>query len=210
MRTLGLACLAASACAPPSPPRAVITVHGSASGGYTSVVAMPTKCVPAADAPSDLPESIDPILRLKLELAGYMITDARELRLTTVDRTERTTTFDSDGRARSTASSARIGDGLTVASLSPASRAVVSQSLGLTGGMTSTLRITRDGTGAGAPIRYTLVVKLVALPERTPLWTVRCSERLETPVLTAQLLANCAGDGVLAWRAPDAIIGRSP
>lgn len=210
VRWLGLVCLAAGACAPLPPPQAVVTVYGSSSGGHTSVLAMPTTCVPAEAKPGDLQQLIDPILRLKLELSGYMITDARELRLKSVDRTDRTTTLDTGGGASPTVSSTRIGTGPTLASLSPARRAALSQSLGLTASMTSTLRVTRDGTGLNAPLRYTLVVKLVALPEQTPLWTVRCSEQLDTPVVTAELLANCAGDGVLAWRAPDAVIGRSP
>ena len=142
---------------------------------------------------------IDPIVRLKLELAGYTLSDASTLRLVTVDRTD-TTEDDWHGT--------KVEQGPTVAGLSPADQGAAAASLGLTGVIRSTLIITK--TSNFDPVKFELVVEMFSLPEGAPLWTVRCSEPFEDFEGTSRLLASCAGDGVLAWRAPDAVIGRQP
>ena len=218
----------ATACAPLSPPRAIITVGAAGGPPRNAVLALPTTCETtesilcepatyyqgtggAAHRPvNDFAAQIEPIVRLKLELAGYTLVDARTLRLSTIERTETTIASQRRGGAVSDAATTRLGDAPSVAGLAPADRAAAAQSLGLAGELSSTLRISRDGAGLGARIRFALVLELRALPGGTVLWTARCSDLEEDPEGTARLVANCAGDGVLAWRAPDAVIGGVP
>jgi hypothetical protein len=122
--------------------------------------------------------------------------DARTLRLATVDRTDTA----ADGEVATV-----VGDGLTVASLSAADRMVAAKSLGLTGELSSRARIFRDDTR----FRIELVLELRAIPDGTLSWTARCSEPMEGLLDAAPFVASCAGNGVLAWRAPDAVIGRT-
>jgi len=151
-------------------------------------------------------ELVDPILRLKLELAGYTLSDARTLRLTTVDRTDITENSDARGATTPTGQVAKVGEGPTVATLSPPDQASAARSLGLTGIMRSTVTILHP-SNLEQP-RFELLLEMFALPDGRPLWTVKCSELMEDWSGTARLLANCVGDGVLAWRAPDAVIAR--
>jgi hypothetical protein len=225
MRWALLTWLGVSACAPLSAPRATVVIHTMGGPPRNAVLAMPTECVsaepslctpatyfqgsmPVTSMPFD--EVIDPIVRLKLELAGYTLADARTLRLETVERTDVTNESEFASHPAPTIATTRVDDGPTVASLSPADRSVAATSLGLTGALSSTLRITRDGRGLGARIRFELVLELHTIPEGDPLWTAHCSELEEDPEGTARLVANCTGDGVLAWRAPAAVIGRAP
>ena len=211
-----------AACAPLPPPRAVVRVFAPADDTHHAVLVTPTTCEsseanlcspqtwqhdgPSTVDPKPFDELVDPILRLKLELAGYTLSDARTLRLTTVDRTDVTENSDARGQTTPTSHSTQVDEGPTVATLSPADQAAAARSLGLTGVIRSTLVFTH--TSNFAPVKLELVIEMTALPEGTPLWQVRCSEELDNVGPTARVLANCAGDGVLAWRAPDAVIGR--
>jgi hypothetical protein len=218
----------ATACAPLPPPRAIVTLGVAGGPPRNAVLAMPTTCEAtesilcdpatydqgtdgAVHRPvNDFGAQIEPIVRLKLELAGYTLVDARTLRLSTVERTETTTASEHHGSPSPEATTTRLGDAPSVASLAPADRTAAAQSLGLAGELSSTLRISRDGPGFGARIRFELALELRALPEGTVLWTARCGDLEEDPEGTARLVASCAGDGVLAWRAPDAVIGGVP
>ncbi len=216
-------------CAPLPPPRAIITVTQNDGPPRHAVLAMPTVCTspearlcnpstyytnPGDTRPrqfaNDLPSVIEPIVRLKLELAGYTLADARQLQLSTVSRTETTAEAEYDNHPGPGGTSVEVGESYSVADLPEPNRIPVAHSLGFTGELDSTLRVFRDGSGLGAPIRFELVLQLRAVPENTVVWTVRCSDVEETPFGTAELVASCAGDGVLAWRAPDAIIGGAP
>jgi hypothetical protein len=213
-----------SACASLQPPRAVVSVHTPGAAQPNVVLATPTECASSEPAlcepatyykssPSNVPqdlksfaEAIDPVMRLKLELAGYTLADARTLRLTTVERTERTNESSIPGRPQPDSTSTTLEAGLTVASLSPADRDAAARALGLGGVLGSTLTITRVSAGE---IRFDLAVELRALSDGRPQWTVRCGQAAENPYVIAELMATCIGDGVLAWRAPDAVIGRA-
>jgi hypothetical protein len=215
-----------SACAPLPPPRAIVAVHAPDDAARAAILVTPTTCVAtdplwcqpvmylrehAAHGPDPgLDEIVDPLVRLKLELAGYTLADARSLRLTTVDRVDTSVQNDARGQTSAVATTTKVEDGATVASLSSSDQAAAARSLGLTGALVSTLHITRERPSMAAQIRVELVVELYAIPEGTPLWTVRCSEPIDDLASTARLLASCVGDGVLAWRAPDAVIARQP
>jgi hypothetical protein len=217
----GVAVVLLAACAPLPPPRAVVTVHGGADPGRTTVLAMPTTCVaadpalctmapyatPGSSRPPDtgplrVADLVDPIVHLELELAGYTIADARTLRLVGADRTD--TIEDS-------AASSHVEDVPTVAQLSAPDRLAAARSLGLTAVLQSTVTAVPDTHfHIGAPVRFELVIALVGVPDGAPIWTVRCSDENEGPDTTLRTLGKCVGDGVLAWRAPDAVLGRQP
>jgi hypothetical protein len=219
VRLAGLIVIAA--CAPLPPPRAVVSVHANEAMHY-AVLVTPTRCTASepelcsaatyrtssqtALAILQVEELVDPIVRLKLELAGYTLSDARTLRLETVGRTDVTVQGDASGQTTPTSSDSHVEQGPTVADLSPADQAAAASSLGLTGVLRSTLNITHES--AFATPNFELVLELFALPDGRPLWTVRCREPFENFEDTSRLLASCVGDGVLAWRAPDAVIGR--
>lgn len=208
-------------CAALAPPRAVVAVHVPAGPSHDTLLAMPTTCITVGPTHTDLGEDglcgyatsqregqparhtidelVDPTVRLKLELAGYMLADARTLRLETAERIDEGT----DGET-----STRVDETETVASLSPADRIAAAASIGLSGILDSTLQASYDGDGLGAPLRFTLVLALRSVPAGTPLWTTTCSEIVDDPDATLRLLASCVGDGVLAWRAPGAVIGQ--
>lgn len=210
MRFAGLAVI--SACAPLPPPRAVVAVHAPDEPVH-AVLVTPTACVASEEllcspeayqteanrgAPvQKVDELVDPIVRLKLELAGYTLSDARTLRLATVDRTD--VSLDES-------KATHVDQGPTVADLSPADQAAAAGSLGLAGVLRSTLRVSHPSNFA--PPTFELVLEMFAIPQGTLLWTVHCSELFENFTETSRLLASCVGDGVLAWRAPDAVIGR--
>lgn len=213
----------ATACAPLPPPRAVVTVGPGATSPRNAVLALPLVCESVDESlcspagyytegtgfrlpANGFPEAIDPIVRFKLELAGYTIADARTLRLETADRTETTTSNEQRGIPSEEVTSADVSDSPTVANLEPADRAAAAQSLGLSGELSTTLKISR----AEHRIKFEIVVELRALPEGTVLWTARCSDLEEDPLASARLVASCAGDAVLAWRAPHAVIGGVP
>jgi hypothetical protein len=226
VRIVGIAVVAAAACAPLPPPRAIVAVQ-SATGDASrhAVLVTPTTCESSEELlcsfdsysanaqrrplPS-VDQLVDPIVRLKLELAGYSLTDASTLRLTSVDRKDVTVQGDARGQTSPVAQATHVEEGPTVASLTPPDQGAAASSLGLTAALRSTLHAIREGKSYGSPIRFELVLEMFALPDGAPLWTVRCSERLEDAETTARLVANCAGDGVLAWRAPDAVIGQRP
>jgi hypothetical protein len=194
----------------------------AADDAHHAVLVTPTTCVSTDSALCDpqiyranqpalgplpaIDEVVDPILRLKLELAGYTLSDARTLRLTTVDRTDISENSDARGQTTPTWQGAKVGEGPTVATLSPRDQASAARSLGLTGIMRSTLTIIHPSNFENP--HFELVLEMFALPDGTPLWTVKCNEPFETWSDTSRLLANCVGDGVLAWRAPDAVIAR--
>ncbi len=155
---------------------------------------------------ASFPEMIEPIVRLKLELAGYTLVDARTLRLEGVERTETRTSAERSGSVIPEVTTTEVGEAPTVASLPPADRAAAALSIGLTGELSTMLRPRRDHHR----VRFDLEIAMRALPGGEVLWTASCSELEEEPRATAELLAGCAADGVLAWRAPDAVIGGVP
>lgn len=215
-----------AACAPLPPPRAVMRVFAQGDQGRDAVLVTPTRSCTAPQAELCSPETyrtgttqntgpmptladlIDPIVRLKLELAGYTLTDANTLRLTTVDRTDVTVQDDARGATMPSGQTTHVDDAPTVATLSADDQLTAARSLGLTGVLRSSVQVYHESQFA--PVRLELTLEMMAIPERVVLWKVRCSEEVETFESTARLLANCVGDGVLAWRAPDAVIGRQP
>ena len=211
-----------------APSTAVVRLFPEASGNAVNVLlALPTACVTeAADAwrcapaayvrnrdgsagrpmPRTFAALIDPLLRTKLELAGFTLADAETLRLETAERTERTTR-DDRGRASEARASIQLSEVPNVAALPPEGQRAAARSLGLQGIVTTTLRVE---PGRAGRTRFTLALELQALPGNLPVLTVNCSEFFEFPDETATVLANCVGNGVLAARAPDALIGKLP
>lgn len=224
VRVLSLV-LFAGACGKLAPPRATVTVGADVGRLHDAVLALPTTCESTVDAALCSPRAfysedaqkfapknsfgdmIEPIVRLKLELAGYMLVDARTLTLDEVGRVDTTTQTERDGVADPEIVESRVGVTRTVAELLPADQDAAAVSLGLAGVLTTALRMTR---GPHFQARAELVLSLRALPGGEVLFTARCAELVENPQPTAELIATCAGDGVLAWRAPDAVIGGVP
>lgn len=204
------------------PPRATVAISPGATGGArNAVLVLPTTCVadewlcnPAtyvknldgyqqSGAAASFPAVIDPLVRLKLELAGFTLADAATLRLETAERVDRSTTAGSYEGMPTTTTSTTVGDVPTLLSLAPDELRAAASSIGLQAILSSTLRIHTLSYGRK---QFEVTLELRALPEDTVLWTVRCAEMLEQAEGTAQLLANCVGDGVLAAHAPDALI----
>lgn len=207
------------------PPRATVSIaHGATGPARNAVLVLPTTCIasewlcaPASyvvdaegrqrfAAAASFPAVIDPLVRLKLELAGFSLADAATLRLETAEREDRTTTAGSYEGEPSTSTSTTIGEAPTILSLPPDELRAAASSIGLQAILSSTLRIHSAEHGRK---RFEVTLELRALPEDTLLWTVRCAELVEQPEGTAQLLANCVGDGVLAAHAPDALIRKA-
>jgi len=218
---IAIGCLALAACSL-SPPRAVVSVSSLGAKGpvRNAVLVLPTGCVadgsylcePASyvseadqakfPVAATFAQVIDPLVRLKLELAGLTLADASTLRLQTAERVDRSDSRASDGHA-SASSSTSIGDAPTVLSLPPDELVAAAHSIGLQAILSSTLRVLPAKHGRKV---FEVTLELHAIPENALLWTVRCAEPLEQVESTAQLLANCVGDGVLASLAPDALI----
>lgn len=174
--------------------------------GARAVLVMPTACVaeglpPRVCSPRELlPKQaqtaepvadsfapyLDPLVRLKLEFAGFMLAEAAALRLTTAGST-------TDAGPE------------TVAELDNADARAVARALGLRGVVTSTLVL----RSAGADwMRGELAVVLFDAETNEPRWTVRCDEGIDDVVVTAGRLANCVGNGILATFAPSSVVGK--
>lgn len=207
------------------PPRATVAISRDDTGrARNAVLVLPTTCVaderlctPASyvrDADghqrmasaASFPAVIDPLVRLKLELAGFSLADAATLRLETAEREDRSTTAGSYEGVPTTSTSTAIGDAPTILSLPPGELRAAASSIGLHAILSSTLRIHPAEYGHK---RFEVTLELRAIPEDTVLWTVTCAELVEQAEGTAQLLANCVGDGVLAAHAPDALIRKA-
>jgi hypothetical protein len=210
VRAVAVAGLCASACAPKPPLRAIVEV-GAPDGSHVNptVLAMPTQC--ASDdarlcelsylysdksmAPRlSFDEIIAPLVRVKLELAGYTLVDPRTLRLETAERTDVT----HDGETQ-----IQIDETPTVAMLSLPETVAAANSIHLGNILLPTVRASRENYR----VVYELILELRGLPDGVLRWTARCREIVDQPAEAANLLANCVGDAVLAWRAPDAAIG---
>ena len=221
---LGLVGLAG--CAAPTS-RAFVNVSRAAeTSPLNAVLALPTVCAaqdvdasrcspasyvknrdgsPGRPMPATFAAFIDPLLRMKLELAGLTLADAETLRLETAERREETTTNER-GRAVTTKETVQLSEAPTLLDLSPQQQRAAAGSLGLQGIASTTLRI---APGSSGRLSFQLTLELRALDDRS-LLRARCAEAYESPDATATILANCVGDGVLAARAPDALIGRQP
>src|SRR5258706_13773348 len=191
VRIAGIALVAAAACAPLAPPRATVAIHSGGDAMRHAVLVTPTTCVSSEellcsfDAFSSnsarqtpippVDQLVDPIVRLKLELAGYSLTDASTLRLTTVDRKDVIEQGDAHGATSPIAQSTHVEEGPTVASLSLPDQGVAARSLGLTAALLSKLNVIREGRSYGSPIRHELVLEMYGLPHRGLLWSTRCS-----------------------------------
>jgi len=140
--------------------------------------------------PKTFAELIDPLLRIKLELAGFTLADAEVMRL------------DSPAAASGPAEAPR-----TLAVLPSDERREVAAALGLEGIVSSELLVRPADAGRMA---LQLAVELRAFAGDWPVMTVRCEEVFESPQETGTVLANCVGNGVLAAVAPDALLGRLP
>lgn len=205
-----LAFVTLAACVHAPPPKAKVVVFETAPTG--GVLVTRTICLAADEqlcqagtyqtsasaAPSlRFDQYIDPMLHLKLQLAGYALADAADLKLTPVDRTD--TTYDGS------ATSSKLTPSLTVAELAPQDRIETARMLGLVGVLSSELHVVRR---PHAPVRMELVVELIGLPDRRSQWRVTCNEPFESWAGTLRTLGDCAGNGIVAWRAPDAVIRR--
>lgn len=200
-----LALVTLAACAHAPPPKANVLVFETAPTG--GVLVTRTICLAADEllcqaatyqqsaAPSlRFDQYIDPMLHLKLQLAGYALADAADLKLLSVDRTD--TTYDDS------ATSSKLTPTTTVAELAPRDRIETARMLGLTGVLSSELHVVRR---PHAPVRMELVVELIGLPDRRSQWRVTCSEPFESWAGTLRTLGDCAGNGIVAWRAPDVL-----
>ncbi len=223
-RAVVVVSIAAMACTV-RPPRATVAISHQATGhARNAVLVLPTTCdadewlcdpasyVKDADGQARIataasfPVVIDPLVRLKLELAGFSLADAAMLRLETAQREDRSVTTGSYEGVPSTSTSTTIADVPTLLSLSPDELRAAASSIGLQAILSSTLSIHPAEYGKK---RFEVTLELRALPEDTLLWTVRCAELVEHAEETAQLLANCVGDGVLAAHAPGALIRKA-
>ena len=154
--------------------------------------------------PATFAAFIDPLLRMKLGLAGLTLADAETMRLETAQRSERTTT--NEGRhLAETNKTVELSEAPTLLALPPQQQRAVASSLGLQGVVATTLLVEAASSGG---LRFELTLELRALANGGQQLRVRCVEAYESPEETATILANCVGDGVLAARAPDALIGR--
>jgi hypothetical protein len=147
---------------------------------------------------------VDPVLRLKLEFAGFTLAEASAMRLVSANRVDTESRLERGGvpeiRGESTISAAK-----TVATLPLAEVRTVAASLGLAGVVTSQFVLDRPGIGQ---LRSELVVSLLDVETNRERWSVRCAESWEDVELTPERLANCAGNGVLAAFAPGNLIGQ--
>jgi hypothetical protein len=213
-----------AACAEPTP-RAMVRIHGPDTGLGHAVLVMPTRCVDSqgdlslcspvtytdpnlplgGPPPATFATLIDPILRLKLEFAGYTLAEAAAMTVTTGDRVDTSDTAAHDGAAPITASTAQVTPGVSLADLEDPAIIEVARSLQLSGVITSTLRV--DPARYGQK-RFTLTVELRELGAAEPSWSVRCAELFLEIRATSALLGNCAGNGVLAVFSPDNLMGR--
>jgi hypothetical protein len=181
--------------------QAVLVLPTMCSSPSYSALCLPLTYATGSRAPSLYPASfatyIDPVLRLKLELAGFTLAEAGALRITTADR------VDVNGHTRQIAT-----DGpQTVADLGIEDVRTVARSLALPSVLMPTLTIRPAAHGMHEGI---LQVVLVEVSTMRPRWTVTCSEILFSPDETMNRLANCAGNGILAVIAPENLIGRAP
>ena len=180
------------ACTVPTP-RATVNIGPAQTTG--AVLALPTSCNFGCDQRTGgelaLGEEVDMLVRLKLELAGYTITEAATMRLVTDER-------EADGpRPRPQ----------TVGELPFDAIVEVARSLEL-GGILATSVTTETRNHKQF---MTITVELRALPDHGAVWRARCGGFVSGGFArehTVQDLANCAGDGVLAVRAPDALFRR--
>lgn len=171
-----------------------------------------SRCTPASyvndqkawPMPATFAAFIDPLLRMKLELAGLTLADAETMRLETAQRSERTTTNDRGPVAERT-KTVELSEVPTLLALPPREQRAVASSLGLQGVVSTALHIKMGSSGA---LSFELALELRSLADDQVVLRVRCAERYESPRETATILANCVGDGVLAARAPDALVGR--
>ena len=158
----------------------------------------------ARPLPASFAELIDPLLRMKLELSGLTLADAETLSIETAERTERSTTR-RRGSTATTTSTTEKSTVPTLAGLPRKEQRAIAASLRLQGMAVSTLRIQRAPSGQ---LSFALTLELTTLPEGRLVLRARCFEPYEFPEETATVLANCIGNGVLAVRAPDALVGR--
>jgi hypothetical protein len=207
------------------PPRATVSITPLDEAGppRNAVLVLPTTCIAAADylcepsvyvrdadgqsrfrVAASFPEVIDPLVRLKLELAGFTLADAGTLQLETAERIDRFETR-AAGDWTSASAGTTVGEAPTLLSLPHDELVAAAHSIGLQAVLSSTLRITSARYGQKI---FEVMLELRSIPEHAMLWTVRCAEPLEGVEHTARLLANCVGDGVLAAKAPDALIRR--
>ena len=181
------------ACTVPTP-RAAVNIGPARTTG--AVLALPTRCNHGCDqrwGALALGEEVDMLVRLKLELAGYTITEAATMRLVTDEREA-----DAPDRRPQTVGELPFEDIVEVA-----------RSLGIGGILvTSVITETRNHKQF-----MTITVELRALPDHAEVWRARCGGFVTGGFArehTVQDLANCAGDGVLAVQAPDALFRRLP
>ncbi len=208
----------------PPIPRAIVT-PGDAHTSGNAILVTPTTCQTRerglcdlgqmeanatnfAPSPLTLDQYVDPMLRLKLQLAGYTLADATTLKLISAERTDIRTVDGTPERANEMATT-NVSVVPTVASLPPLQRMQIAKELGFAGELRSHLDVVRAGATYSAPIRIDLTVVLVDPETEKPVWTVTCSDIYEVWAGTLLTLGNCVGDGVLAWRAPEAVIRRS-
>jgi hypothetical protein len=161
---------------------------------------------PSRRLPPSFAELIDPLLRMKLELAGYTLADAETLQLTTSERTESTTTVRRGSAVTETTKVSR-GTTRTLADVPATEQNAIAHAVGLQGVLAPTLSIRTTSSGR---LSFALTLELRRLTDGALALRVRCAELFEFPEETSSVLANCVGDGVLAQRAPDALWGRSP
>jgi hypothetical protein len=200
----------AVACAPKPPLQAIVEIGAGDGSSGNTVLALPVNCIGEDEYVCDMAslytdrskapkltmdEIIAPVVRLKLELAGYTVVDPKTLRLETAERIDVT----DDGTTRTS-----VEETPTVASLSLPEAIAAARSINLGNMLMTTVRATR----AEYRIVYELIVELRSVPAGELKWTARCREIVDVPDEAVNLLASCVGDGVLAWRAPEAVIGQ--
>lgn len=149
---------------------------------------------------------IDPVLQLKLELAGYTLAAAAAMRVTSGDRVDTHVTETRDNALPTGTTVAAVTPGTALLDLAPPDIVAVAQSLHLAAIVSSTLRISSAKYGGK---QLELSVEMQGLDQREPVWAVTCSQLFLDSVATSALLGNCAGNGILAAVAPDNLLGRS-
>ena len=209
---VGMLALALAACVT-APPRAIVRTTPGLRPSGAAVLVLPTRCVVVDDdayvcdpsvyekqngvlpgTPHEFAPLIDPVLQLKLELAGYTLAAAAAMRVTTGDRIDTQVTDIRDHAPGTSSTDVTITPGTPLLDLSPPDLVAVAQSLHLAAIVTSTLRITKAKYGGR---QLELSVAMQGLDQREPIWAVTCSQRfLGSTETSAMLVRICSSTDI--------------
>ena len=215
-----LACVTACARALPPPLlRATLSLTAEAREQHNpAVLVLPTECIVVRgwetvcdlDYPSKATKAvsywdsfasiIDPLIWVKLELAGFSLAHGSQLLVHSADRLQQTIQRSERGPKIRTESTQAAQ---TIFHLGAADRVAAARSIGLALSLRTTVYITETKASRFIEIH----IEMHDLATSARLWTASCDARIEAPRMSASLVANCAANAVLAHYAPAALIG---